>query len=402
MGAWLGGPGGSGVDYILSYQNLLGPLLGEQYNFVSFDPRGVNNSALHLHCFSGNTEARSDFFKLHRTGVTNISSTSLEEQYYSSSIYGEWCNNAVETNSSHSYYVTTPAVAHDILTFTEAEAKIIGESPSKAKLWGYGVSYGTVIGSTFASMFPDRVGRLVLDGVLNAEQYYNNYWTDNLDQTDEAIGAFSTFCHSAGPKNCSFWGPSPANITRRIDNILDQLQNHPVPLSGIGDQSLPMMATYSDLKALFFNCIYDPLGSFPGMADALHQVERGDMSGIAGEYDLFTSSMLDARFAITCADSYRTNKLSTIEEFQDWVNDTTSKSKYVGDVYPTLQESILCRSFRPQLPDGMVVQGKPNPVQLKLLDRSLLGSSAWGKSTNDRRRRNKCARCADVFPDSLH
>lgn len=130
----------------------------------------MNNSGLSLDCFSGNAEARLAFNRLHRTGVTNISSTSLEEQYYSSSIYGEWCNNAVENESPHGYYVTTPAVAHDLLTFIEAEAEAAGQSPSDARLWCYGISYGTVIGATFASMFPDRVGRMILDGVVNAEQ----------------------------------------------------------------------------------------------------------------------------------------------------------------------------------------------------------------------------------------
>lgn len=315
-------------------------------------------SGLHLDCFSNDTEARSTFSQLHRTGVTNISSTSLEEQYYSSSIYGEWCNNAVENGSPHSYYVTTPAVAHDLLTFIEAEAETIGESPSDAKLWGYGVSYGTVIGSTFASMFPDRVGRLVLDGVLDADQYYSNYWTDNVDQMDETIDTFSTFCHSAGPENCPFWGPSPSNITARLDGIISQLQNHPVPLSGVGDPGQqPKLVTYSDLKQLFLTSLYNPLSTFPIMANTLHQVEGGDFSALAGTFD-GNNSIADDRLTITCTDSYRKNKLTTIEEFKTYVEYTTSKSKYVGDIYPIYLEGILCRSFRPQLPDSMVVQGK--------------------------------------------
>ena len=334
----------------------MGEMFGEQYNFVSFDPRGVNNSGLHLDCFSGDTKARSTFYRLHRTGTTNISSTSLEQQYYSSSIYGDWCNDAVENKSPHSYYVTTPAVAHDLLTFIEAEAEMAGQPPSTAKLWCYSISYGTVIGSTFASLFPDRVGRMILDGVLNAEQYYNNHWTDNVDQMDEAMETFSTFCHSAGPQRCSFWGPTPANITARMDGIIRQLQNHPVPLSGIGDPVLPTMATYSDLKTLFLNTLYDPLAKFPSMADILHQAERGNVSALAGMYDQ-ANSISDARLAITCTDSYRRNRLTTIEEFESWAEYTISKSKYIGDIYPIFLEGILCRSFRPHLPDSMMFQG---------------------------------------------
>ncbi|KAI1128304.1 Alpha/Beta hydrolase protein [Nemania abortiva] len=350
-----GGPGGSGVDFLLTYRTVVGQILGEQYNFVSFDPRGVNNSGLGIDCFSGNAEARSAFNRLHRTGVTNISSTSLEEQYYSSSIYGEWCNDVVKNDSPHGYYVTTPAVAHDLLTFIEAEAELAGRPPSDAKLWAYGVSYGTVTGTTFASMFPDRIGRMVLDGVLNAEQYYENDPRDNVDKMDEAMEKFSSFCHSAGPEKCSFWGPTPAEIMARVDSIIHQLQNHPVPISGAESRALPALVTYSDLKALFINTIYTPVASFPAMADILHQFERGNVSALAG---LFHGSDItsDARLIIQCADSYRRNKLTTIGEFESFVEYTVSKSKYIGDIYPIFLETILCRSFWPQLPDSMVVQ----------------------------------------------
>jgi pimeloyl-ACP methyl ester carboxylesterase len=326
----------------------------------------VNNSGLSLDCFSGNAEARSAFIRLHSTGITNISSTSLEEQYYSSSIYGEWCNDAVENESPHGYYVTTPAVAHDLLTFIEAEAEAAGQPPSDAKLWCYGISYGTLIGTTFASMFPDRVGRMVLDGIINAEQYYENDWRDNVDQMDEAMEKFSSFCHSAGPETCSFWGPTPANITARMDSIIEQFQNQPVPVSGVQNRDLPTLVTYSDLKALFVNTIYTPLASFPVMADILHQIERGNASALAGKFDGLGILTTDAGLIIRCADSYRRNSLTTIEEFKSYVEYTVSKSKYIGDVYPIFLENILCRSFQPQLPDSMVVQGRQPSFCLSL------------------------------------
>ncbi|KAH8131906.1 hypothetical protein FP744_10006314 [Trichoderma asperellum] len=365
-----GGPGGSGVDLLLTNRAIASQAFGEQYNIVSFDPRGVNNSGLTLDCFSGNTEARKAFSRLHSTGVTNISSTSLEEQYYSSSIYGEWCNNAVEKESPHGFYVTTPAVARDLLTFIEAEAELAGKAPSDAKLWLYGISYGTVVGATFASMFPDRIGRMILDGIADAEQYYDNDYSANVDQMDEAMEKFSSFCHSAGPERCSFWGPTPANITARMDNIILQLKNHPVPISEVQSRGLPALVTYSDLKALFVNTLYVPIASFPVMADILHQLERGNASALAGMFDGLGVTF-DAGHVIQCADSYRRNKLTSIEEFKSYVEYTVSKSKYIGDVFPIFVDSILCRSFRPQLPDSMVVQdqiiGLDRPTSFPIL-----------------------------------
>lgn len=353
----LGGPGGSGVDLLLAYRELAGQAFGEQYNIVSFDPRGVNNSGLGIDCFSGNTEARLAFTRLHSTGITNVSSTSLEEQYYSSSIYGEWCNDVVKKEVPYGYYVTTPAVAYDLLTFVEAEAEVAGQPPSDAKLWCYGVSYGTAIGTTFASMFPDRVGRMVLDGVLDADEYYDNDWRANLDQMDATMNKFASFCHSAGPEKCSFWGPTSADILTRIDSIIHQLQSHPVPISGAQSRGLPALVTYSDLKTLFINTVYVPLARFPVMADILHQLESGNASALAGTFDSLGSLTFDAGRVIQCADSYRRNKLTTIEEFRSYAEYTASTSKYIGDIIPIFFETILCRSVQPQLPDSMVVQG---------------------------------------------
>ena len=344
---------------------MAGQIFGEQYNFVSFDPRGVNNSGLGLDCFSGNAEARLAFNRLHRAGGVDSTSTSIEEQYYSSSIYGEWCNNAVENGSPHGYHVTTPAVAHDLLTFIEAEAELAGRSPADATLWCYGISYGTIVGTTFASMFPDRVGRMILDGVLNAEQYYDNDWRDNVDQMDEAMEAFSSFCHAAGPEMCSFWGRSPADITARMDDIIHQLRDHPVPVSGVESGDLPTLVTLSDLKALFINTIYNPLASFPSMADILHQLEGGNASALAGMFDGLGITS-DARLIIQCADSYQRNRLTTIDGFKNYVGYTASESKYMGDIYPLFVGFILCRSFQPKLPDSMVIQRKEPSICLSL------------------------------------
>lgn len=353
----LGGPGGSGIELLLAYRTIAGELFGEQYNFVSLDPRGVNNSGPSLDCFSGNTEARLAFNRLHSTGVTNISSSSLAEQYYSSSIYGEYCNHAVENESPHGYHVTTPAVANDLLTFIEAEAEFAGQNSSEARLWCYGISYGTVIGTTFATLFPDRVGRMILDGVLDAEQYYDNDWRDSVDQMDETMDKFADLCHSAGPDRCQLWGPTPANITARMDAVVHQLQNHPVPVSGVQTEDIPAMVTYSDLKALFINTLYAPLASFPVMTDVIQQIEGGNVSALVGMFDKLGITS-DARLVIQCADSYRRNRLMAIEDFEGFAEFTGSKSKYLGDIYPIFIESILCRSFQPQLPDSMTMQGK--------------------------------------------
>lgn len=45
------------------------------------------------------------------------------------------------------------------------------DDDSLIRYWGF--SYGTLLGATIAAMFPERVDRMVLDGVLNPHEYYN-------------------------------------------------------------------------------------------------------------------------------------------------------------------------------------------------------------------------------------
>ena len=352
-----GGPGGSGVDLLLTSANMASLLFGDQYNVISFDPRGVNNSGPSLDCFAGKPEARQSFKRLHNTGITNVSTTSLEEQYYSSSIYGDWCNHAAKTESPQGYYVTTPAVARDLLVFTEAEARLAGKKISDSKLSAYGISYGTVTGATFASMFPDRVERMILDGVVDASLYYRNDYSANVEDSDKAVEQFAKLCHSAGASNCSFWGPSSQNITTRLDTIIHQLQNHPVPVSGAESQTSPTMATYSDLKALILQGISSPIAFFPGMADTLHQVEQENVSALVG---LFDQQMIpdDPNHIIQCADASRTNSIKSLDDFKEYVQYTTRKSKYIGDIYPIYVDSVLCQSTKANLPESMLIPGR--------------------------------------------
>lgn len=343
-------------------------MFGETYNIVGFDPRGVGRSGPHLDCFRNSTEARTAFNRAHYTGATNTSSTSFEEQYYSAAIYGAWCDEAVKTGSPHGYYITTPAVARDLLRFVEAEAELAGRPPSEANLWGFGNSYGTVIGTTFASMFPGRVGRLVLESVMDVDQYYANDWRSNFVNADEAFAQLPILCHAAGRDRCALWSPTPGHITARMDAVIRNIKSRPIPVSGLAGQGgdaatrSPGLVTYSDLQAFLVNGIYQPLIYFPIMADLFAQLERGNASALVGASEkLYLDSDGDGGVVIRCADSYRDNKLTTIENWKDYIDDAVSSSKYIGDIFPIWARTILCQSLQIQLPDSMMLQGKNSP-----------------------------------------
>ena len=124
-------------------------------------------------------------------------------------------------------------------------------------------------------MFPDRVGRVVLDGVVDADHYVGPVWKGSLRDTDDVYHSFSKYCHQAESK-CALWrfNDTISNIEERLESVFTSLKEN--PLSIIDTQSrLPMIVNYSDLRLLLFVTLYSPTQSFNGIAMVVDLLYRG-------------------------------------------------------------------------------------------------------------------------------
>lgn len=191
-----GGPGGSGVNYLLSRHSRLRDLVDipdrKHYDLLAFDPRGVVHSTPHIACFTG-LAAHMRAKEAQTVGTFDLGETALAVKLAAAKADGEQCASA---HGDFLEFVGTASVARDVLAMVDKleELRVIAlhtqhdedgdgrlelrevrkwqeEKTVLPRLNYIGISYGTILGNYFASMFPGRVGRMVLDGVTDADEY---------------------------------------------------------------------------------------------------------------------------------------------------------------------------------------------------------------------------------------
>ncbi|KAL2783671.1 TAP-like protein-domain-containing protein [Aspergillus keveii] len=363
-----GGPGGSGVDILLANAIPFADVIQAEHNVVGFDPRGVSHSGPEIDCWPEHPENRAQFEKLFYSETSYASSTSLSNQFAAADFFGKACTSTVGGKNGSAAYISASAVAQDLLSFIKAEQRAAGKPEKEAKLSYYGISYGTLLGTAFAHLYPDHVGPMILDGVLDIEDIYELGWKTNLYDADKAIESFYKFCHTGGRKNCAFWGPSVNNIRTRLHKVLENLKYNPIPVSNSPSCSLPLLATYSGVKEMAWQAVFQPLGAFPILAAVLAGLEEGDATAYVAAA---TGGLLPANpcnngtqgttqdigVVIKCVDGYPSNPLKTLDEYKDYVESQNAQSKFFGEVWPNNANGVLCRSFEVEPPKSGRLHG---------------------------------------------
>lgn len=335
------------------------------------DPRGVNNSGPDLSCFPGRDGTAQlydeEFFK----AVDVNSSTSMAETFAKAGAFGDWCTAAHSSANDTAKYVNTVATSADMLHYAEVLAESKGERKTDAKLWYYGGSYGTVLGTTFAALFPDRIGRMILDAVVDVEDYYQGKWAANLPDTDAAIRTFFKYCFEAGREKCDFWSDSSEVIEAHFNAVVADLEANPIIVADRNLVDTPTIVTITDFKALLSTAPYAPSDLYPILAQALAEIEQRNgttlysFTGNGGRLDDNCGETnpnapdIEPRHFIACNDGNGRYNLSTMEEWTKHVEFLVNQSKYVGEVWAAAS-SINCRNLNIRAPESQVFTGVPS------------------------------------------
>jgi len=239
-----GGPGGSGVSYLLRAGENLNKIIGEGFNLLSFGPRGVNASIPQALCYV-DSKRRAEGFAGNPWDI-NFQAGEMFTQ-------AENMAKACADTTVDGAYINTPQTASDMNSILDAI--------EQEDMYYWGLSYGTILGQTYAQMFPERVGKLAIDGVANLDQWYNGIdHGEALIDTDTIVAGFLEECFKA-KDNCALNSingitfSAATDLQTYFEDYMKKLEEEPIPVyinytnyGAVTRRSIAMNGT-------FFNCV---------------------------------------------------------------------------------------------------------------------------------------------------
>ncbi|KXG49091.1 Alpha/beta hydrolase fold-1 [Penicillium griseofulvum] len=209
-----GGPGASGFEFLYRRGDQLRTILGSGFHLLTFDPRGINSSTPTASCYP---DAKTRQEQSH-VRARDAASDSPE-------IYA-WARNFAkacpETMGEYAPYINSPQTAADMNSILDA----VGQEDMI--YWGF--SYGTLLGQTYAGLFPERSKRVIIDGVVDQFAWYEGVGeSDEFIDTDKVLDGFFDECIKADAR-CALGSlaTSKEELREVVFSFMDTLRNNPL------------------------------------------------------------------------------------------------------------------------------------------------------------------------------
>lgn len=188
-------------------------------------------------------------------------------------------------------------------------------------------------------MFPDRVNRLIVDGVVDAYDYRKTLWLDNLVDTEKDLNLLYYHCARVGYPKCALANETgettAAGVEARVHNITMSLYHNPLPIIS---RQVPGIVSYSDIKSLLFTSLYSPIQIWPFAAEILARIENGTLGVDTFNQNSFMVEAIGAgaTMAIACSDGESQNDV-TREDFREHIRKLEKLSPNLGEIWATLR-----------------------------------------------------------------
>ncbi|MFI9530096.1 alpha/beta hydrolase [Micromonospora rosaria] len=295
-----GGPGGSGVDtaVYLSFGPAFGGLpdsITQRFDIVGFDPRGVARSSP-VECIS-DAELDASF----GADPDPRSQAAFDDYRALNQRIGRSC--ADRYGDQLSLYGTEQA-ARDM----DAVRAAVGDD----KLTYLGYSYGTLLGATYAQLYPERVRAFVFDGAVDPRQDLIAGSESQAKGFERAFDNFTRWC-TANAGSCPLAPDARGAVTAAIDEARVS------PVRGTdGREATAGWVFYAIISSLYTESGWQQL------ARAIDRLEDGDPAEVFTLADAYAgreedgrySNLFDANLAVNCTDATRKPSVDRIRQLQ--------------------------------------------------------------------------------------
>ena len=324
-----GGPGGSGVDYAYNADYIFSPDITDVYDVVGFDPRGVAMSEP-ISCFTPDEIDENMASDSKPDNDAEIAATLKDSE-----AFAKKC----AENTDYLEHFTTSETARDM--------DILRAALGETKLNYVGKSYGTYLGTLYADIFPNNVGRFVLDGAVDPNIPTKDQYLAQAIGFDGALTAFVKDC--ATQSDCPFTG-TPAQSQATIIATLQAAVAAPLPQKNPRDGD-DRIITESIILVGMASSLYDDVDGWPKLRQAFTESAQnyGDtFLQLADEYSgrnpdgTFISNDFDSGAVIDCLDW---QERRTIEQYKADAKEFAIKAPVFG---PYIAFSGVHCQFLPQ------------------------------------------------------
>ena len=325
-----GGPGAAALDYVAYADQVFSNSIVDRFDIVAWDPRGVGQSDPHIDC----VDSMDDYF-----GLDPSPDDESETQLLTSG--AEVFATACMTRSGEFLpYVSTMNTASDM--------DVLRRALNEEQISYLGFSYGTSLGATWATLFPETVRAAVLDAAVDPTTGYVDGLLLLAGGFESSLNAFLTKCNTS---QCSFMkiGESAEDAFDRILLSLDQnpianendrtFTNQGVAQTGIAG------ALYGDYQ-------------WPQLESALSAADLGDGQALLLLFDEYfsrdssglTDDSLDAYFGISCLDRDEPITPDQVLNLKSGLQDIAPR---LGAGW--IQEMLICANWQVEPQGGITV-----------------------------------------------
>ena len=303
-----GGPGFGGTDVAAYAEWYVSDALIERFDIVGWDPRGTGKSTPAVDCID-------DYDRYFAIDSPPNDAAAKQEMV---DLTQEFVDQCTERNGEMLKYISTENSARDMDSIRRA----LGEE----QITYFGFSYGSELGATWVTLFPETVRAAVFDGASDPNASGFDQAVSQLKGFEQQLDAFLADC--AKRPTCAIYNSGKPDVL--FDKLVNDINVKPIPSTG-GRTSVTQGVFYTAVvQAMYSNTLW------PQLETALAQAVSGNGAGLLKLYDDYYQrkpdgtygNELEAFLAISCLDD---PEGSTVAEVDANIPKFAAAAKRLGE-----------------------------------------------------------------------